>query len=147
MGIAVAVARGAPDARPRIDHHEVFLATGVEPIDGDADRVLDAVVEEAGALRARRGMQLLEVGRDHRAAIAAAAADPLEQRGGRHRDATPLEPVAELGERADATVEPALDLVERAALARGVELVEQLLLDSGRVGAGAVGDPAQQVRR
>jgi hypothetical protein len=38
-----------------------------------------------------------------------------------------------------------VDSVERAAIARGVELVEDLLLDAGRVRTGAIGDPAQQV--
>jgi len=90
-------------------------------------------------------VQLLEARRQHRAAIAFALLDPVEDRRRRRGDAAALQAIAELVQRADAAVEPALDLVDRAAVARGVELVEDLLLDAGGIGARAIRDPAQQV--
>src|SRR5262249_28123690 len=49
-------------------------------------------------------------------------------------------------ERRHAAGKPVLDPLDRATLARRVELVEQLLLDAGSVRAGAIRDPPQQVR-
>src|SRR5262249_50096671 len=77
---------------------------------------------------------------------AATGAHPVEDRVRRRGDAPALQAVAELVERRDAAVEPVLDLLERATLAPGVELVEDVLLDPGSVGASAIGDPSQQVR-
>src|SRR5439155_24620361 len=71
---------------------------------------------------------------------------PHEVRGGRDGDATALQSVPQLVERRDPAGEPALDLLDRAALARGVELVEDVFLDAGGIRSRAVGDPAQQVR-
>src|SRR5205814_2371505 len=83
----------------------------------------------------------------HRAAVAAAGAHPLEDRVGRRGDATALQAVAQLVERRHSPVEPALHLLDRAALARGVELVEDVFLDAGGIGARPVRDAAEQVGR
>ena len=105
------------DARPRIDHHEILFAFRVESIDRDADGMGDGVAEHVFARGAWLGMEAAEVGRQHHAAIAFARLDPVEQGRGRRRDAAALQAIAELVQARHAAVEPALDLLDRAALA------------------------------
>ena len=90
-------------------------------------------------------MDAAKVRRQHRAAIALALANPVEQRGRRDRDAPVLQAIAELHHDRDARAEPTLDLFDRSAFARRVELVKDVLLNAGRVRAGAIRDAAQQI--
>ena len=72
---------------------------GAEPVDRDADRVHDEIVEHVGAARAADRAQRLERGRQHRAPVAAAGRDPLQGRAGSASRRAALQAIAERGER------------------------------------------------